>query len=150
VLDWHSAKRQDHRSYLSVFSCTDPASVTFDDEYGPQWEDYPWEFEVQQHINQLSVPARPPAFLLLGYDDEGLAAVIEMLVYDLDRYCFICAVAVAHRVSGKGVCGEALDLAPKVMSKYGYESDFVVEGWSMSTTTQRRAPSRDSATPSPR
>lgn len=127
MLAWHSAK-QEHRSDLGRFRCTDPASITFDDDTGPQCEDYPWEFEVEQHINRLNVPAHPPSFLLVGYDDVGLAAVIEMQVYQLDRYCFVSAVAVAHRVSGNGLCGEALDRVPQVMAKYGFENDFTVEG----------------------
>jgi N-acetylglutamate synthase-like GNAT family acetyltransferase len=102
--------------------------VKFDDELGPCHE-LPWEFEVQQHINfDLFPPLHPPAFLHVGYDSDGLAAVIEMTVYEFDRYCFINSVAVAHRVSGNGIAGEALDRAHVVLAQYGITRDYVVEG----------------------
>lgn len=127
VLDWHSA-RSAHRSDLSVFRCTDPGTVTFDEESGFACHDYPWEFEVQEHINSLHPPLHPPYFLLVGYDNVGLAAVIEMRVWEFDRHCFVNALAVAHRVSGNGLAGEALDLARRVLEKYGITSDYVIEG----------------------
>lgn len=126
MLDWHSADRT-HRADLRRFRCTDPATTTFDDERGFVCHDAPWEFEVQQYINELIPPAFVPEFLLVGYDEVGLAAVIEMRVFEFDRYCFISAVAVAHRVSGSGLAGTAIDLVHNVLSKYGLDADYFVE-----------------------
>lgn len=125
-LDWHSATAA-HRSDLTRFQCADPAYAWFDEDEGVPRHELPWEFEVQQHIQSYHPPAHAPEFLLVGYDPVGLAAMIEMRVAPFDRYCFIAAVAVAHRVSGHHLAGEALDLVPHVMSKYGFASNFVVQ-----------------------
>lgn len=124
VLDWHSAK-DSHRSHLSAFRCTLPEHGYFDEDEGFVCHDYPWELEVQNHI-QSCRPVTPPHFLLVGYDDVGLAAVIVLQVAPLDRHCFIEAVAVAQRVSGNGLVQEAIARASHVMSKYGFASDFLV------------------------
>lgn len=130
MLDWCNATTPAHRAHLSVFRCTDPeSSRLIEDEYGEEREehDYPWEFLVQDRINHLHVPAHPPNFVLMGYDSIGLAAVIELTVKEFERYCFIRAVAVAHRVSGQGFAGEAIALADHVLEKYHVTRDFTVE-----------------------
>jgi ribosomal protein S18 acetylase RimI-like enzyme len=48
-------------------------------------------------------------------------------VRHLDRYCYIAALGVAHRVSGRGLAGEALDQVQVLMADYGFRSDFLVD-----------------------
>ena len=127
MLEWHNAKTQVHRSNLSVFRCASPEAATWDEEEEVYHHDFPWEIEVQEHFNGISVPAHRPEFLLVGYDGDTLVAVIELRVTEFERHCFIAAVAVAHAYSGNGLAGEAIDLAQRVMAKYGITSDFVVE-----------------------
>lgn len=127
MLDWDSAKTQEHRAHLSVFRCASPESADWDEETEEFLHDYPWEIEVQDHINRLRVPAHVPEYLLVGYDGAKLVAVLELRVHPLERFCFISAVAVAHTHSGNGLAGEAIDLVHRVMSKYGIESDYVVQ-----------------------
>ncbi|MFC5791973.1 hypothetical protein EDM22_12350 [Agromyces tardus] len=128
MLDWHSAT-QDHRNDLSLFRCTDPATVSFDEERGFECHDFPWELRVQDHINtELIPPLHAPSFLDLGFDEDGLAAVVEMTVSEFDRGCFIHTLAVAHRVSGRGIAGEAIDRAPILLARYDISRDFIVEG----------------------
>lgn len=126
ALDWHSAGST-HRSHLSAFRCTLPDHGYFDEEEGFVCHDYPWELEVQEFINSLRPPVYPPEFLLVGYDEGGLAAVLSMRVARLDRYGFIQAVAVAQRCSGNRLAGEAIGVAAHVMGKHGFESDFLVQ-----------------------
>lgn len=123
MLEWHSATSE-HRTALSTFRCADPANSTFDEERGWEAHDAPWEFEVQEHLNALNPPLSPPSFLLVGFDELGLAATIELHVSRLDRLCFVAAVGVAHRASGQGLGGEAVDQVHRVMVKYGFLSDY--------------------------
>lgn len=67
--------------------------------------------------------------MLLGYDEVGLAAAIEMIVNHLGSYCFVPAMAVAHRVSRRGLAGEALSTIAEVMALYDIRGDYVVEGF---------------------
>ncbi|MEO2132741.1 GNAT family N-acetyltransferase [Microbacterium sp.] len=124
MLDWHSATEK-HRSHLSAFSCTLPDHGYFDDEEGFVCHDYPWELEVQDYVRSHKPPVHPPEFLLVGYDDVGLAAVLKMRVNRLDGYALIQAVAVAQRASGQGLASEAIAQAERVMRKYNL-NDFVV------------------------
>jgi hypothetical protein len=115
------------RSALRGFRCADPADSTFDDERGFECHTAPWEFEVQEWIARLDPPLSPPDFLLLGSDDTGLAAVLCVRVQHLDRYCYIAAVGVAHRMSGRGLAGEALDRVHGLMEGYGFRGDYLVD-----------------------
>lgn len=129
MLDWRSAESQAHQSHLSVFTCTDFSTASFDEDVGFEYDDYPWEVEVQNHIHELRPPEYPPDFLLVGYDDAGLAAVVEMRVRPLDRHCFISTVAVANRVSRRGLAGEAIDQVHKVLDRYQINADYIVDAW---------------------
>lgn len=126
-LDWCNARTPSHRSNLSVFRCTDPEGSHFDDETGVETHDCPWEFEVQDHIRRLHVPAHPPEFLLLGYDSEGLAAVLEMKVWPLDRFGFIRVIAVAQRAKGRGFGSETIEVAHRLMQKHQIVDDYYIE-----------------------
>lgn len=126
VLEWHSATAE-HRSHLTSFRCTYPPYPRIDEETGEEFHDYPWELEVQRHINRLRPPLSPPGFLLLGFDEGALAALLEVIVTPLDRFCFIPTLAVAHDRSRNGLAGEALDLVERVMQKYDFADDFVVQ-----------------------
>jgi hypothetical protein len=125
-LVWHSAK-QEHRQHLSAFSCTLPDHGYFDDEEGFVCHDYPWELEVQDFIRSLHPPAHTPEFLLLGYDEDGLAAVLAMRVAKFDRYALIQAVGVAQRVSGQRLSQEVIGMATTVMAKYDFRPDYLIE-----------------------
>ncbi|GGH44902.1 GNAT family N-acetyltransferase [Microbacterium album] len=124
VLDWRNASGSQHRAHLSVFRCTQPEDSTYDEDSGLETHDYPWEYEVQDYVRRRHVPAHPPEFLLLGYDDKGLAAVIEIKVSEFDRFCFIAAVAIAQRVSGRGLAAEALARVHNVMTAYRITSNY--------------------------
>lgn len=115
------------RNDLRSFRCTD-SSPWVDEDTGEECHEYPWELEVERHINDWRPPAHPPNFLLLGYDGSGLASVIEMIVNPVGGHCFIPAIAVAHRVSRRGLAGEALATTAEVMALYGIQTDYVVEG----------------------
>lgn len=130
MLDWCNATTPTHRAHLSVFRCTDPESSRLvEDEFGEEYEEheFPWEFLVQDRINHYRVPVAPPTFLLVGYDDVGLAAVIELTVKEFDRYCYIHTLAVARRVSRRGIAGEAIALAEHLLEKYKITHDFTIE-----------------------
>lgn len=126
MLEWHSATAE-HRSHLTSFRCTNPPYPRTDEETGEEFHDYPWELEVQRHVNRLRPPLTTPSFLLLGFDDATLAAVLEVIVAPLDRFCFIPTLAVAQDRSRNGLAGEALDLVTKVMQKYEFEDDYAVQ-----------------------
>lgn len=80
---------------------------------------------MQEHINGLKPQLRPPSYLLVGYDREGLAAVIETIVFPLDRHAFIPSIGVAHRVSGIGLAGEAVErVGANVLPRHGIASDY--------------------------
>ena len=123
MLDWRNARTSDRPS-LRNFTCADPANVEFDEERGFESHDAPWEFEVQEHVQHLNPPFHPPHFMCLGFDEDGLAAVVTFLVTEFDRHCFIPAVAVAHRASGRGYAGEAIDRVHNVLSAYGISDDY--------------------------
>ncbi|HKT57904.1 MAG TPA: hypothetical protein VJR25_14160 [Microbacterium sp.] len=127
TLDWHSATRE-HRAHLSSFSCTLPDHGYFDEDEGFVCHDYPWELEVQEFIRGMHPKVAAPDWLLVGYDDDGLAAVLAMRVSPFDRYAFIQAIGVAQRASGNGLAGEAITIAPQVMGTfYKMRSDFIVQ-----------------------
>lgn len=126
MLDWRNATSDD-RPKLRDFHCADPANVTFDEENGFECHDAPWEFEVQEWIRALNPPVAVPNFIFLGFDEVGLAAVIYFVVYPFDRYCYIPAIGVAHRVSGQGLAGEALDRVHNLMRKYDINHDYLVD-----------------------
>lgn len=126
-VEWCTARTAEHRSHLSVFKCADPDYSHFDEETEEEWHELPWEFEVQEHINALAVPAHAPHFLILGYAAGRLAVVLQLLVQHFDRYCFVKVVAVANWARGNKLGRQALDLVPAVMAKYGMRSDFTVE-----------------------
>lgn len=126
MLEWHSATAE-HRSHLASFRCTYPAFATVDEETGEESHEYPWELEVQRHINHLRPPLAHPSFLLLGFENDSVAALIELIVTPLDRFCFIPTVAVDHTRSGNGLAGEAIDRVGNVMAKYDFRDDFVVQ-----------------------
>lgn len=92
-----------------------------------EYHDFPYEIEVQEHINGLSVPAHPPKFLILGYEDGRLAAVLELRTQHFDRYCFIRCVAVANWAKGNRYGKQAVSLVATVMSKYDVHNDYTVE-----------------------
>jgi hypothetical protein len=124
ALDWHSAALK-HRTDLRNFRCADPDDADFDDERGWIAHDAPWEFLVQEHVNALNPPFTLPSVLLVGYDSVGLAAILSLVIFPLDRHVFVAAVAVAHRVSGNGLAGEALDrIGPAIKTLYKIESDY--------------------------
>jgi hypothetical protein len=118
VLEWRDATAKDRQALLN-FQCVDLANCDFEDEEGWVPTSAPWEFEVQEHVrHELQPPLTAPNFLLLGFDAEGLAAMLELIVTPLDQYCFVASLAVAHRTSGRGLAGEALDQIDGVMAAY--------------------------------
>lgn len=129
-LAWCNAQAS-HRPDLRRFRCTtSEAPFIEDDEYSEQPE-LPWEQEVQDYVRDLNPGYRPPLFLLLGYDDVGLGAVLFLVVRPLDHYAYVECLAVAHRLSKQGVSKEALSLVARVMEKYEtrepYISDALVD-----------------------
>jgi len=127
VLDWCNAKTAQHRSHLSTFRCADPEHTHFDDDAEVEYHDFPYEIEVQEHINALGVPAHPPTFLILGYIDERLAVVLQLTIQHFDRYAFIRTVATANWAKGNGYAQKALGVVGVVMAKYRIHSDYTVE-----------------------
>lgn len=126
-LDWCTAKTPTHREHLSTFRCADPDHSFFDEEKEEEHHDFPWEIEVQEHVNALRVPAYAPVFLILGYDGDRLAAVLQLRVDHLDNYCWIKTVAVANWAKGQGHAVTAVtEIVDRVMQKYG-TSDYTVE-----------------------
>jgi RimJ/RimL family protein N-acetyltransferase len=118
-LEWCNAETSTHREHLSTFRCADPEHSSFDEEKQEEYHDFPWEVEVQEYINALRVPAYPPIFLILGYDGERLAAVLQLRVDHLDSYCWVKAVAVANWAKGEGYAVVAVtDIVHRVMRTY--------------------------------
>lgn len=73
LLSWHFGTHA-HRSDLPAFQCTDVRPKPREREwrkFTPGW----WEYEVQSRVRALRPPYRTDSFLLVGYDDVGLAAV---------------------------------------------------------------------------
>lgn len=127
-LDWCNAKTRTHREHLSTFRCADPEHSDFDEETEEETHDFPWEVEVQEHINLLRAPKYPPSFLILGYEGDRLAVVLELDAYQFDRYCWVRCVGVANWAKGNGHAVEALtDVIHRVMSKYGITNDYTIE-----------------------
>lgn len=109
---------------MRVFICEDPETVTRDFELDLEHHAAPWQWEVQKHVRKMNPPAYPPEFVYVGYDDDGLAAVIEMRVNPSDYEVFVAALAVAHRTSRHGLAGEALERVSVVADRYEWS-----EGW---------------------
>lgn len=126
VLDWRSATAAD-RTLLRDFCCTEPANPVFNEETEDFEHDLPWELEVQDHVQRLHTPLTFPNYLLLGFLDSELAAVLEVIVTPLDNYCFVAILAVSQELSGRGYAGEALAQVEGVMRSCGISNEYTVE-----------------------
>ncbi len=115
LLTWRSAVRSDRKA-LGNCICTEPAKA--------RWNGYnrvhpkPWELEVQSGIRDLRPPAGPDTVLLLGEDEQGLAAVVLFSdVEGMPSDVVLRAIAVATRLrGGDGAhAAEALAVALETM-----------------------------------
>ncbi len=118
-LRWREAQQAD-RPALQQFTCTVPRARDYRGRCLPHQK--PWEREVEVGIRNLKPPIGDGC-LLLGEDDEGLAAVA--LVYYLGRsgdtyFAKLAAVAVAQRCRGQGYGREALDVALAAAADRGH------------------------------
>lgn len=114
LLRWHEARHGD-RAALQNFQCTeDPikrASTGYKREH-PR----PWEWRLQGKIRQLKPPFDGPEYLLLGEDDEGLAAVSMFRETNGPSQVLLMCLAVALRLRFRGG-GFADELAVRTMDE---------------------------------
>lgn len=107
LLRWESGQRR-HVGDLQLFECTSfkPPRVLrgWPPHNLPDW----WEYEVQQEIRSFRPPLGRGRHLWLGYDDEGLAAVITWQELDgpAEVELEYGAVALRHRRVGGGYADE--------------------------------------------
>lgn len=104
---WHKAQPR-HRTGLTEFTCTPPAPPP---SAATRWRDtFPlwWEREVQKRIRDLRPPYDVPEHMLVGVDDEGIAAVsyfVEAGGADVVHLTYV-AVALRWRHQGSEVARE--------------------------------------------
>jgi GNAT superfamily N-acetyltransferase len=131
LLAWRAADREDQTA-LQGFTCTVPAQRVFGQKrkYHPK----PWELIVQSGIRVLRPPVTPDQSLLLGEDEEGIAAVCLLAQQEDASTIKIQAIAVATRYRGQGgACGdEALQVALEATAERGRNAgigEVLVVGW---------------------
>jgi hypothetical protein len=122
-LTWRSATEQ-HRTALSQFVCTDPPKQSYDRHRG-RHHPRPYELEVQSHLRGLKVPVAPGDALLLGFDEDGIAAAAHFGFDDTQTQFMIWAVACAHRCRGRRHGREAVEVALQALAatKRHYDLD---------------------------
>jgi hypothetical protein len=110
LLAWREAERAD-RQRLQQFVCTVPARRAFQQKRPSHPR--PWELAVQSGIRALRPPMPEDQLLLIGEDDQGVAAVCLLADQGGAQAFKIQAVAIAtrHRGVGGSCSAEAMDVA---------------------------------------
>ncbi|MEU8227451.1 GNAT family N-acetyltransferase [Kribbella sp. NPDC048915] len=113
LLRWRDGQRGDKQA-LCGFTCTEDYVKSFLTGW-QRVHPKPWEYEVQSLIRDLKPPYSWPKCLLLGFDDDGLAAVAHYREVDGPAQILLEALAVARRLRGVGG-GYADDMADELLS----------------------------------
>lgn len=131
LLAWSVAGHAD-RAALQRFTCTVPAQRVAGQKrpYHPK----PWELQVQSGIRALRPPTAQDQLLLLGEDEEGIAAVRLLADQGDASVIKIQAIAAAVRCRGQGGAygDEALSVALEAAAQRGRRigrDEIVVVGW---------------------
>ncbi len=106
MLVWRSGTKA-HQQALCQFVCTDPPKANYDEHRGKH-HPRPWELEVQSHLRGQRLPAPPGSAIALGFDQQGLSAVVEYAFSRSEEQFIITALAVAQRCQRRRYGTEAL------------------------------------------
>lgn len=107
-LGWLSASR-DHKGALQEFVCATPSKWVYDGMRN-RTHPAPHEILVQSHLRGLKVPRPADEGLLLGFDQDGLAAASHFGLDEEGRHFVVRAIASATRVRATGMAAKALDI----------------------------------------
>lgn len=120
-LRWVEAERS-HTPDLASFVCTFPPSKTFT---GTRigFHPVPWELELQSYLRGFRIPLREPDYMILGYDEDQLVAVVTFSRDGDDEYWIVDAIGRAYSHRNMGIGEEALTEALRRMDAFG------LHGW---------------------
>lgn len=120
-LRWREAERGD-RPLLQGFCCTVPVPKC--GRGRPLPHPYPWEREVEVGFRTQQPPVHGGEALLLGEDDEGLAAAVLVRFSEGGRLAKIEGVAVDRRCQGSDLrpADQAIERALRAAADYGHGS----------------------------
>ncbi|MCZ0711141.1 hypothetical protein OYT00_14105 [Microbacterium paraoxydans] len=123
-LEWREASHAD-RGALSVFVCAYPAKASRDPVTHQPSHPQPWQLKVQSGLRAQRPPLKEQR-LIVGYDDDGLAAVGMYEPLPEDRAFYIRAVARAQRLAHLRVADELL---ANLIERITLEREFVEFGY---------------------
>lgn len=132
-LEWREASHGD-RGALSVFVCTYPPKPSRDPVTHQTSHPQPWQLKVQAGLRAQRPPLKGHR-LIVGYDDDGLAAVGMYESVPEERAFYIRAVARAQRLARLRVADELLaNLIERITLErefidFGYQDAFCEIHW---------------------
>jgi RimJ/RimL family protein N-acetyltransferase len=104
---WRAAIRKD-RGPLMAFTCADEPTRSIHTRFKPVHEK-PWAYEAQSMARDLRPPVKPPHFVTVGVDREGIVAVAEYQDQSDDQV-HIDLVAVAKRAHRQGIAARLAEV----------------------------------------
>lgn len=107
AITWRSAILAD-RSLLQAFTCADKPVRNASTRFKPVHRK-PWAYEVQSTVRALRPPVKPPRFMTVGLDDEGIVAVVYYTELD-EELVHIELVAVAQRAHRQGIAAQLAEV----------------------------------------
>lgn len=106
LLNWRHAVASD-KAALQAFECTTPAPRLPGHAWKRGAHPRPWELAVQKGIHKLRLPCGPGEVVLVGEDEDGIAAVAIVVTQEEPGFMMIEGVGVALRMRGcGGVCAD--------------------------------------------
>ncbi|GAA1992531.1 hypothetical protein GCM10009718_32790 [Isoptericola halotolerans] len=115
-LAWRDAGRRDRRE-LQSFICADPPGYTYDPHRGRHHPQL-YALRAQGLVRDLRPPVDDPDAILVGHDDDGLAAVVAFGFDPSDEQFVIQAVARAQRCTRRGYGRAAIEQALTVLAAH--------------------------------
>lgn len=119
-LNWRDANRGD-RGKLKQFVCTTPEKASWVPLRKGKFHPRQWELDVQSTVRNLKPPTPPGERIRLGFDDVGLAAVVNIArAKGGDHGVVLQVIAVAQRLrrAEPRFGPEALDEAVRVAAEF--------------------------------